>query len=51
MSQLAKSLAPNSRIREKLVIVSTVVHYKSDGRLYAYAPYAREIENLGRYVR
>jgi glycosyltransferase involved in cell wall biosynthesis len=44
MSQLAKSLAPNSRIREKLVIVSTVVHYKLDGKLYAYAPYAREIE-------
>ena len=39
-----QSLAPNSRFREKLVIVSTVVHYKSDGKLYAYAPYAREIE-------
>ena len=28
---------------EKLVIVSHVVHYKSGGRFYAYAPYAREI--------
>ena len=31
-------------IHEKLVIVSHVVHYQSGGRLYAYAPYAREIE-------
>jgi hypothetical protein len=29
--------------REKLVIVSHVVHYKSAGSFYAYAPYAREI--------
>jgi glycosyltransferase involved in cell wall biosynthesis len=29
---------------EKLVIVTHVVHYRSAGRLYAYAPYAREIE-------
>jgi glycosyltransferase involved in cell wall biosynthesis len=37
----------HSRIREKLVIVSHVVHYKFGGRLYAYAPYAREIEIWG----
>ncbi|MGA3294927.1 MAG: glycosyltransferase [Candidatus Acidiferrales bacterium] len=29
---------------EKLLIVSHVVHYKFAGGLYAYAPYAREIE-------
>jgi glycosyltransferase involved in cell wall biosynthesis len=29
---------------KKLVIVSHVVHYKSSGHLYAYAPYAREIQ-------
>ena len=29
---------------EKLVVVSHVVHYRSNGNLYAYAPYAREIE-------
>jgi glycosyltransferase involved in cell wall biosynthesis len=34
----------HARIHEKLVIVSHVVHYKFGGRLYAYAPYAREIE-------
>jgi glycosyltransferase involved in cell wall biosynthesis len=28
----------------KLVIVSHVRHYRKSGRLYAYAPYAREIE-------
>jgi glycosyltransferase involved in cell wall biosynthesis len=32
------------RFREKLVIVSHVVHYRCGGQLYAYAPYAREIE-------
>lgn len=32
------------RFREKLVIVSHVIHYRCAGRLYAYAPYAREIE-------
>lgn len=29
---------------EKLCIVSHVVHYEHDGGIYAYAPYAREIE-------
>lgn len=33
-----------SRFPEKLVVVSHVVHYRSGGNLYAYAPYAREIE-------
>ncbi|HVB59172.1 MAG TPA: glycosyltransferase [Candidatus Acidoferrales bacterium] len=33
-----------SRIREKLVIVSHVVHYRSAGQIHAYAPYVREIE-------
>jgi glycosyltransferase involved in cell wall biosynthesis len=28
----------------KLVIVSHVIHYESEGHLYAYAPYAREID-------
>jgi glycosyltransferase involved in cell wall biosynthesis len=32
------------RFPQKLVIVSHVVHYKHGGRIYAYAPYAREIE-------
>ncbi len=29
---------------QRLLIVSHVVHYQSDGLLYAYGPYAREIE-------
>ena len=28
----------------RIVVVSHVVHYRSEGRLHAYAPYAREIE-------
>ena len=34
----------HSRFHQKLVIVSHVTHYRAAGRLYAYAPYAREIE-------
>ena len=34
----------HSRFHQKLVIVSHVTHFRSAGRLYAYAPYAREIE-------
>jgi glycosyltransferase involved in cell wall biosynthesis len=30
--------------RERLVIVSNVVHYRAGGKFWAYAPYAREIE-------
>jgi len=33
-----------ARFHERLVIVSHVVHYRSAERLFAYAPYAREIE-------
>lgn len=33
-----------SRFHQKLVIVSHVVHYRAAGRIYAYSPYAREIE-------
>ena len=29
---------------EKLVIISSAVHYRFEGRLFAYAPYAREID-------
>ena len=28
----------------RLVVVSHVVHYRFEGRLFAYGPYAREIE-------
>src|ERR1700736_3083594 len=34
----------NVRLRMRLAIVSHVVHYRWGGELFAYAPYAREIE-------
>ena len=37
-------MSASACFHEKLVVVSHVVHYKFAGRLYAYAPYAREIE-------
>lgn len=37
------SIASVSHMHDRLVVVSSVLHYSHDGRLYAYAPYAREI--------
>lgn len=32
------------RTLQRLLIVSSVIHYRHDGRLFAYGPYAREID-------
>jgi glycosyltransferase involved in cell wall biosynthesis len=40
----ARETAQKSRFHQKLVIVSHVTHFHANGRIYAYAPYAREIE-------
>ena len=37
-------MAEHPRFSERLIIVSQVMHYEFEGRLYAYAPYAREID-------
>ncbi len=39
VSKTASNVAP-----QRLLIVSHVIHYRHEGRLYAYGPYAREID-------
>src|SRR5580704_15102077 len=37
-------MTERKQLFEKLLVVSHVPHYESEGRLYAYGPYARELE-------
>jgi glycosyltransferase involved in cell wall biosynthesis len=43
----AEALRESFRFPLKLVVVTHVVHYRRAGRIYAYAPYAREMELWG----
>jgi len=43
----AGALGESFRFPLKLVVVTHVVHYRHAGRIYAYAPYAREMELWG----
>jgi glycosyltransferase involved in cell wall biosynthesis len=41
---MSSALLPAARELRRLVIVSHVTHYRANGALYAYGPYAREID-------